>query len=144
MTRRFLVAVDFSTLTEATVAAAVRLAHGTDTALDLAYVTPPAAAAPVLGHPAAQDLLDQLAHREAKAAEAKLTHLLTELVPEPLRGEVVVLKGLPADRICEAAKEGYELVVLATNGRRGVQHLLLGSVAERVVRMCPVPVLVVR
>ncbi len=50
-----------------------------------------------------------------------------------------------AQEICTYAKEhGVDIVVLATHGRSGLQHLLLGSVAEKVVRSCPVPVLTVR
>jgi nucleotide-binding universal stress UspA family protein len=43
-----------------------------------------------------------------------------------------------------AAARKADVVVMATVGRTGLAHLLLGSVAERVVRQCPVPVLTVR
>ena len=43
-----------------------------------------------------------------------------------------------------ATKNGCDLVVIGTHGRRGVSHALLGSVAEKVVRLSPVPVLTVR
>lgn len=43
-----------------------------------------------------------------------------------------------------AAEGGYDLVVMATHGRTGLGHALLGSVAERVVRSAPCPVLTVR
>jgi len=50
-----------------------------------------------------------------------------------------------ADRIVEAAREAKcDLVVMGTHGRRGFAHALLGSYAERVLRQCPVPVLVAR
>jgi nucleotide-binding universal stress UspA family protein len=38
----------------------------------------------------------------------------------------------------------FDLVVVATHGRTGLAHMLLGSVAERVIRRCPTPVLTVR
>jgi nucleotide-binding universal stress UspA family protein len=44
----------------------------------------------------------------------------------------------------EAADWGADLVVLGTHGRRGLGRVLLGSGAEQVIRLCPVPVLVVR
>jgi nucleotide-binding universal stress UspA family protein len=43
-----------------------------------------------------------------------------------------------------AAERGVDLVVMGTHGRGGVAHLMLGSVAERVVRTAPCPVLTVR
>jgi nucleotide-binding universal stress UspA family protein len=52
--------------------------------------------------------------------------------------------GVPATEIVRLARDGFDLVVLGTHGRTGFQHALLGSVAERVVRRSPVPVLTVR
>jgi universal stress protein A len=53
--------------------------------------------------------------------------------------------GEPAAAILDAAEAGgFDLVVVATHGRTGIAHMLLGSVAERVVRRCPTPVLTVR
>jgi len=51
--------------------------------------------------------------------------------------------GKPADAIIEEAKN-HDLVVCGTHGRTGFKHALLGSVAEKVVRMAPCPVLIVR
>jgi len=53
--------------------------------------------------------------------------------------------GAPATAILEEAKRGaYDLVVMGTQGRTGLAHLFIGSVAERVVRAAPCPVLTVR
>lgn len=58
--------------------------------------------------------------------------------------EGVLLAGTPAEQIVKAAvQRGADLVVLGTHGRRGLPRMLLGSVAERVTRTCPVPVLTV-
>src|SRR6185312_5312417 len=52
--------------------------------------------------------------------------------------------GQPAPEIVAAvASLGADLVVIGTHGTRGFEHLMLGSVAERVLRTCPVPVLTV-
>ena len=51
--------------------------------------------------------------------------------------------GSPANDIVEASKN-YDLVVMGTIGRTGVSKLLLGSVAEKVVRFAECPVLVIR
>ena len=53
--------------------------------------------------------------------------------------------GVPADRIVEVAKDRQvDLIVMGTQGRTGLPHLLLGSVAERVARLAPCPVMVTR
>jgi nucleotide-binding universal stress UspA family protein len=54
-------------------------------------------------------------------------------------------KALASSRICEIAKEtGADLIALASHGRSGLGRMLLGSVAENVLRHAEVPVLVVR
>ena len=73
---------------------------------------------------------------------------LEALVKRSIRGRVVpyecqVVVGDPSDRILRAAK-GCDLVVMATAGRTGLSHLVIGSVAEKVVRHSPAPVLTVR
>ena len=56
-----------------------------------------------------------------------------------------VREGRPADEISEYAREiDADLVTVGTRGRHGENRFLVGSVAERVVRSCPVPVLTVR
>jgi nucleotide-binding universal stress UspA family protein len=55
--------------------------------------------------------------------------------------EIVEL-GVPYKKIIEkAAKEGADLIVLSTHGRTGLDHFMLGSVAQRVVARAPCPVL---
>jgi universal stress protein A len=56
-----------------------------------------------------------------------------------------VLTGAPATTIIDTARQHQcDLIVMGTHGRHGVAHLLLGSVAERVIRTAACPVLVVR
>ena len=58
--------------------------------------------------------------------------------------KVVMMNGPPAQRIIETAqKESADLIVMGTHGRTGLRHMLIGSVAERVVRHATCPVLVV-
>jgi len=59
--------------------------------------------------------------------------------------ELRVLVGHPFERILETAvQEKVALIVLGTHGRTGLAHLIMGSVAERVVRLAPCPVLTVK
>jgi nucleotide-binding universal stress UspA family protein len=71
---------------------------------------------------------------------AETTGKILNVVVEP-----VILEGNPANEIVNFAKKNeIELIVMGTLGKTGIQHFLLGSVAENVVRHSKVPVLVVR
>jgi nucleotide-binding universal stress UspA family protein len=55
-----------------------------------------------------------------------------------------LLAGEPASALLAELKKGeHDLVILSTHGRTGLAHLLLGSIAEKLLRMSPVPVLTV-
>ena len=74
---------------------------------------------------------------------------LALLLPEAAAAHVDVTRlvdmGVPYQKIVETATaEEVDLIVMATHGRTGLSHLLLGSVAERVVRLAPCPVLTIR
>jgi len=57
----------------------------------------------------------------------------------------VFLKGIPADKILEYARENnIDLIVVGTHGLTGIKKFLIGSIAERVVRHSRVPVMVIR
>lgn len=67
------------------------------------------------------------------------------IVPEVLSPEIVTGGYHVADTIAQVASEWKaDLLVVGTHGRRGVSRLLLGSVAERIVRVAPCPLLLVR
>jgi nucleotide-binding universal stress UspA family protein len=72
---------------------------------------------------------------------------LRDLVPDTFHGtwEADVASGNAADTIVRIAQDrNADLIVMATHGRTGFQHALLGSVAEKVVRLAPCPVLTIR
>ncbi len=59
--------------------------------------------------------------------------------------EVLIRSGITHETICDVAREiGASVIVMATHGRKGLGHLFLGSVTERVLRDAPCPVLVLR
>jgi len=69
-----------------------------------------------------------------------LVHQETITVPE-----VIILEGVPHELIlAEANRWGADLIVMGKLGRRGVAHILLGSVTERVLEFADIPVLVVK
>jgi nucleotide-binding universal stress UspA family protein len=80
------------------------------------------------------------------AAHKRLHDRLNEADRESLRARAVLeVSDEPAKEIVDYAKSAnIDLIVMGTHGRRGAAHLLMGSVAERVVRTAPCPVLTVR
>lgn len=84
---------------------------------------------------------------EAKAAaETRLNELATDKLGARAKCKTAVVLGAdPGAEIIRAVSDcGAELVVMPTHGRTGLSRLVLGSVAEKVVRECPCPVLTVR
>jgi nucleotide-binding universal stress UspA family protein len=86
-----------------------------------------------------QDLADQAQkHLEEWRAEAEKLVGAPRVTAAPAVGE-------PSAEILEAAREAKsDLIVVGTHGRTGLEHALMGSIAERVVRRAHCPVLTVR
>ncbi len=85
----------------------------------------------------------ELRERLRQTAETELARLAAQITDVPVTTEVIV--GSPARAITgRTAEPDIDLVVMGTHGRSGMSHLLLGSVAERVVRSARCPVLTVR
>lgn len=88
------------------------------------------------------EMMYELLIKEANMATAAVGEIAQN---EGIPFEAVVLEGHPGSEIVEFAnKRGIDLIVMGTLGKRGLDHFLLGSVAENVVRNSKVPVLVVR
>jgi len=83
--------------------------------------------------------------RLSKAVTKDLEKILLDLQNAGLSAEYVARAGTPERIVLEVAGEKKaDLIAIGTHGRRGLSHLFLGSVAERVVRMAEVPVLTVQ
>jgi universal stress protein A len=92
----------------------------------------------------ASALDDYLEKAEIKALE-KLSHVLDPTWEKGRQVTLATRLGSPFVNIIEYAREHQiDLIVMGTHGRTGLSHVLIGSVAERVVRMAPCPVLTVR
>ena len=79
------------------------------------------------------------------AAEEQLRKLLAEHVGGEMQAAVRVLTGRPFVEIIRCARdEQADLIVMGTHGRGGLRQVLMGSVAEKVARKSPCPVLTVR
>ena len=140
--KKLLVALDFSEPSRKALHSAAQMAADNGAEMVLVHVWQPTAS--LTGGPEfpisfAEDYIQQAkdgledSKREAEQMGAR-------------RVSTIVLTGTPWHEIAELLRkdESYDLVVIGSHGRTGLKHVLLGSVAERIVRHVPVPVLVVR
>jgi len=141
--RPLLVAVDFSEVSKQAIHYAVGLAAARGHRVDLLHVAMHSLPAHAQRH-APASVLDQIRKAEEVSALRELASLQERHIPMSHRGQLLLLRGPAAQTICNVASRGYEMVVLSTRGGSGLTQFLLGSVAERVVRQAPIPVLVVR
>ncbi|MFA7289305.1 MAG: universal stress protein [Melioribacteraceae bacterium] len=80
-----------------------------------------------------------------KKAEEELDSLAKQFINNNLNYKVVIKTGKPFVEINEYAREqDIDMIIIATHGHTGVEHLLFGSTAEKVVRKAPCPVLTLR
>jgi nucleotide-binding universal stress UspA family protein len=95
--------------------------------------------------PAVSAPLLEIKDHMAQEAHDALERIRREEIPSDVDARLVVREGfVPEEIVAEAENGGHDLVVMGTHGHTGLERVLLGSVAERVIRACPIPVLVTR
>jgi len=138
---RILVPTDGSAGVERAVEHAARLALAHDATLHAVYVVNTASFASLPMETSWEGVSDMLREDGEEALERVERIARGHGVPV----DSTVIDGSPSREIVRYASEnGIDLVVMGTQGRGGIDRLLLGSVAERVVRSAPMPVLTVR
>ena len=141
--RRILAPTDFSDVSVETVISASELAKHFGADLLVVHVIPPVPTLPSDPHfnfevPAYQDALRE-------SAERRLRETVRSLVEGGIQASTMVTHGDPAREIVRIAHdEEADLIVIATHGLTGWQHIVFGSVAEKVVRTADRPVLTIR
>jgi universal stress protein A len=85
---------------------------------------------------------ERIMHKES---EEKLKEIVKTRVPAAIKADAVIGHGNAAKEIVRIAEEGKaDLIVIATQGHTGWHHLVMGSIAEKVIRHAPCPVFAVR
>jgi nucleotide-binding universal stress UspA family protein len=137
-----LVPHDFSVHSEAALEAAIDLAQGLGARVALVHVYHrPVTMFEPYGILPVEPVLTEI----PEAARQRLDEELEKVVAAGVKGQARVREGLPVDGILDEASEcGADLIVMGTHGHTGIPHALLGSVAERTVRLAPCPVLTVK
>ncbi|HET9993328.1 MAG TPA: universal stress protein [Kofleriaceae bacterium] len=135
--------IDFSPGSREAFGKAAELARESNAALVLAHVSETSGWQAITGFPLAPEMIHKVAATEEAELE-KWKARATELGVKQVA--IRVLVGTPWDQILTAvrADRAIDLIVMGTHGRTGLEHALVGSVAERIVRHAPCPVLVVR
>jgi nucleotide-binding universal stress UspA family protein len=141
-TQHILIPVDFSEYAEQALEYAIGLARKLPARLTLLHVIHimPLGVAPegiALPYPYLQEI-------EAEVQQ-RLETYRQRIQEAGLEGTVLVESGTPFQCIVDTARDQHvDLIVMGTQGRTGLAHVFLGSVAEKVVRLAPCPVLVTR
>jgi nucleotide-binding universal stress UspA family protein len=143
---RILVPTDFSSGAEHAAHAAVELAAVVGGQVELVHLyNPPSLMLPDGSTFAATPAQLLEATEGAEAALAEAVRALRARCDGRVTIEGQALMGSPAEEILRLAESGrYDVVVMGTHGRTGIRRLVLGSVAEKVLRRASIPVLTVR
>ena len=144
--KRILAPVDYSEPSKHALMYAADLAQTFAAELDIVHVWDRPAyvsEAIMVGRPGdEQRSLADLIHENAQKDMAEF--LSTVSLPPTVRASHRLLSGEPASTLLEELKKGqHDLIVLGTHGRTGLSHFIMGSVAEKLVRMSPIAVLTV-
>jgi nucleotide-binding universal stress UspA family protein len=100
---------------------------------------------PLVGYEGTLPPLPQLRDDVEKEVRGRLDRLLSAEEQQAFRAQLALRTGSPFVEIVRYAKEEkIDLIVMGTHGRGPIAHMLMGSVAEKVVRKAPCPVLTVR
>src|SRR5450432_2051585 len=144
--RRILVPIDYSQNSQAALSYGAELAVSFGASLDIVhvwdrptYVTDAVMVQrPGEAHKPIGELIRENAQKDMDEFLGGIS------LPSGVPSQSRLLSGEPAATlIAELKKAEHDLVVLSTHGRTGLSHLLMGSIAEKLVRLSPVPVLTV-
>lgn len=141
--KKVLVPIDFSDYSKSALKYAVNFAKSFSAEIVLIYVVEPVIYPPDFS-------MGQIAMPSINAewdvrAKEELQKLAISEIPGESVVKTIIKTGKPFVEIIETAKEeNVDLIIIATHGHSGVEHILFGSTAEKVVRKAPCPVLTLR
>lgn len=141
--KKVLVPIDFSDYSKSALKYAVNFAKSFNADIILIYVVEPIIYPPdfSMGQIAMPSINTEWDDR----AKDELQKLAKSEIADIANVKTVIKTGKPFVEIIETAKEeNIDLIIIATHGHSGVEHILFGSTAEKVVRKAPCPVLTLR
>ncbi len=138
--KKILVPTDFTVYSDHAIEYAIMVARKFEAKILLIHVIEPFAYS-------VTDTVQIIDHYTALKTVARpiLDNLQKRLLKKGIKVDCTLLDGNPYLEIVEKSRQaGADLIIMGTHGRTGIDHILMGSVAERVVRLAPCPVLTVR
>jgi universal stress protein A len=143
MIKRILVPIDFSEYSKNALKYAVPMAEQTGADLYLIYVVEPTVYPADLGF--GQVVLPGVEDELREKGGKELAALIGREIGGRVKASAAVRTGKPHQEILlEAREKEIDLIIMATHGHTGVEHMLFGSTAERIVRNARCPVLTIR
>ena len=141
--KKILVPIDFSDYSKSALRYAVSFAKLFNSEMVLIYVVEPIIYPPDFSM--GQIAIPSMNTEWDKTANEQLEKHSKSEIPGNIKVKTLVKTGKPFVEIIEtAADENTDLIIIATHGHSGVEHILFGSTAEKVVRKAPCPVLTLR
>ena len=148
MYKRILVAIDSSPTSDRALSEAIKFAKDQQATLRIVYAVDEAniTTSPEFVNPT------ELADAWEKSGQEVLDKAKTQALAAGIQAETKLIEseiiklgvGIADAIVAEAKTWPADLLVIGTHGRTGLSHLLFGSVAEGIVRICPVPILLIR
>ena len=141
--KKVLVPIDFSDYSKSSLRYAVNFAKQFNAEIYLIYVIEPVIYPPDFSM--GQIAIPSVNAEWGERAKEELENLAKTEIPEGVNVKTILKNGKPFMEIIDAAsEEDVDLIIIATHGHTGVEHILFGSTAEKVVRKAPCPVLTLR
>jgi nucleotide-binding universal stress UspA family protein len=145
--RKILVATDFSPQADVALQQAMNIARHAGAELVIAHAHPVTAAQSTLAQTARlhSAVIDQVSQLAVADAHRQLEQLFERVTGQGVKVSTLLVDSPPPDGISQAARDvGADLVIVGSHGRTGLSRILLGSVAEKVLRASDVSVLIAR
>ncbi|MBT8381325.1 MAG: universal stress protein [Ignavibacteriaceae bacterium] len=141
--KKVLIPIDFSDYSKSALRYAINFAKCFKAEMHLIYVVEPVIYPPDFSM--GQIAIPSVNAEWDERAKDELSKLAKEEIPNDVKSKTIIKTGKPFLEIIEtAAEEDIDLIIISTHGHSGVEHILFGSTAEKVVRKAPCPVLTLR
>ncbi|WP_291323716.1 universal stress protein [Desulfonatronospira sp.] len=140
--KKILCAVDFSEMSSRVADYAQTLAKPLNSAVKVVYVAP--SLSQYVGFHVPPTSIENFVGEIVSGAEKTMDIFIQENFTD-IEATGQVLTGYAAEEILKyAEKEGLDMIIMGTHGRKGIDRILFGSVAEKIVKAAPIPVLTIR